>query len=492
VALALSRVNTQQPQQGMPIDRSTRIGAGALAVVTPAIDINWVSGKALARVGSGFAKQLLNGGTSWKFRQNFYLETENLPAIGTDTFVDFWVGYANATTGNAGNGSSFPAMLTGANQANQAGICMTIGNNYASVNSNSVNNWGCVLNWANATKLFSAAENIPLGELTVLVMVRRQAGIELWRNGVLKATTTITPVSIPSMSFIVGSFVNTTTWCSANDTILAGRSKFEPTTNDIVTFSANPWLLFNTPELYMSAIMALMNSSSSALSAARVDGLTITDFTTATYFSAAQVADILSAAESNMSTQSAVSSAADALATTDSQSSAATFAATRSDSLTTSDLFQSYGTWAASLLDVASVTDSVSASSATGLQVQSDSLSVVDSQSSVGSFVSSIIDSLGIADQGFVGGSTFTASNSDTLSTVEVVSSNKTSQATRADVLTTTDQISSFLAGSDGAINPNLVPKSRWVVFDGGTRLVVFSGTNRVVVYDGTTRIVEF
>jgi hypothetical protein len=252
-------VMKQQPQQGAPLDRSNRFAANALAVVSSGADINYATGKMLTRAGSGFSKQFLRGGLAWKFRQNFYVETESLPAIGTATFVDFWVGYANSLQGNAGNGNTYPAMLVGSSIANQTGICMTIGSNYSAVNSNSPSNWGAVSSWGAQTPLVAAAENIPLGELTVLVVVRRQTGIELWRNGVMKIFSGVTPTSLPAQTLIIGSFVESTTWCSANDTILAGRSKFEPTAAEIKAFSANPWQLFKNPS-NLPLMAALMQS----------------------------------------------------------------------------------------------------------------------------------------------------------------------------------------------------------------------------------------
>ena len=92
-SLLLPARYAQQPQQFAPLDRSNRIAAGALAVLTPTLDINWATGKQLTRGGSGYALSSLGGFQTLVHRKNNYVETELLPAIGTRSYIAFWLGY---------------------------------------------------------------------------------------------------------------------------------------------------------------------------------------------------------------------------------------------------------------------------------------------------------------------------------------------------------------------------------------------------------------
>lgn len=60
--------------------------------------------------------------------------------------------------------------------------------------------------------------------------------------------------------------------------------------------------------------------------------------------------------------------------------------------------------------------------------------------------------------------------------------------------LTTLSQPVPPPAGSvtDVTMDANLVPKHRWLTFEGTSRVVTFEGNNRTIPFDGTNRTVRF
>jgi hypothetical protein len=242
-ALLLPSRLRQQPQQGAQLDRSNRFAANALAIITASQDINHATGKQLVRGGTGYAGMVRPAGRTWAFRKNFYVQTEALPAIGTQSFVEFWYGYPSATLYSS---NTSPGFLTGSESA-QVGIAGSLGD----LASGSSTQWGAVYNWGagGSNALNPSGEVLTPGELTLLVIVRRQSGMELWRNGRLIRFIAQSPISYPSSVMYCGTFVSASYWASQSDTLLAGRvlTPIEPTTAETQAFSENPWALWQAP-----------------------------------------------------------------------------------------------------------------------------------------------------------------------------------------------------------------------------------------------------
>ena len=230
-----------QPQGGASLNRGSPLVRGMQGLIAPGYSRNPVTGVPLVSVG-GILPRSSPVGLLLPFFKNGYIETEVLPAIGTENFVEFWYGYPSAEK-SAKGGSAEPGFLTGSSQ-NQAGICAAIGSNRSGGLPSKADSWGFVYNWSQ-NYLIDAGETLTPGVLTLLVVVRRQSGVEFWRNGRLIRYTQIMPASYPAQSLICGSFIEDTGyWSSANDTILAGRVMGDWSSADVQAFSANPWQIF--------------------------------------------------------------------------------------------------------------------------------------------------------------------------------------------------------------------------------------------------------
>lgn len=262
-----------QPQGRVRLNRQSRLAQGALAVVSATDTINLATGTKLTVAGSGYAKAATPVGIATQFRKNFYLETEVLPAIGTQSFVEFWFGYTKdyRNLGNPGGGYN-QGFLTGSSLNN---IGIAGGGNVGG----SGDSWGAVYNWP-AVNL--AGEVLTLGALTVLVQIRKQDRMELWHDGRLIQTLTQSPTSYPAQTMILGSFVEDTAyWPSSSDTLLAGRIVNDWSADDVKAFCRNPWQLLEgqAPLLYAASVPSggatatpSGISSSSAVGSATVTG----------------------------------------------------------------------------------------------------------------------------------------------------------------------------------------------------------------------------
>jgi hypothetical protein len=258
----------QQPQQGVPLDRSTRIGAGAVAVVTPTLDVNWATGKQLTRSGTGYGLAALGGCQTLNFRKNFYLETETLPAVGTSPYVMFWLGWPQAVGSQAS--SSEAAFVVGSSN-NSLGICTNLGSNRSILNSpNGPNMWGGGNNtWSSG--IWSSGDTLTIGTTgapVFLMIVRHVSGLlEFYRNGVLVNSAPQSTNNVAAFKLIVGSFINGQTgWTVSCNTVLAGLSilSSDPTAAELQAFAANPWILFEAPSNLplMAALLASTSSGS--------------------------------------------------------------------------------------------------------------------------------------------------------------------------------------------------------------------------------------
>jgi hypothetical protein len=237
-----------QPQGLARLSRSNPLVKGAQAIVSAAQQTNLASQKALATVGT-VNRGLAPTGKVVQFRKNGYLETESLPAIGTASFIEFWYGYVSTDQGNQGNGSHDPSFVTGSSN-NSVALVTRIGDDRTGTV-----NWGALYQWP--SNFNSAGEVLTPGSLQLLVAVRRQDRMELWRNGVLVASITQTPVSISATTFTAGAFVEATYWTVSNDTILAGRVVGDWSADQVREFSANPSQIFDagsSSSAYQAAI----------------------------------------------------------------------------------------------------------------------------------------------------------------------------------------------------------------------------------------------
>jgi hypothetical protein len=258
----------QQPQQFVPLDRRTRIGAGALAVVTPTIDVNWATGKQLTRgAASAYNVAPLGGLQTFNFRKNFYLETETLPAVGANPYVMFWLGWPVAT--GAVLGPNEPAFVVGSSN-NSLGICISVGSARAIGNGPAAaTTWGGSNNtW---TSIWSAYDTLAMGTTgapVLLMMVRKSTGLEFWRNGVLVNTVAGSPTNVAAFKMEIGSFIASTNWESSSNTALAGLSilNSDPVDAELLDFAANPLgTLWSAPQRRLWA-------SASAAAGAVLDG----------------------------------------------------------------------------------------------------------------------------------------------------------------------------------------------------------------------------
>jgi hypothetical protein len=232
-----------QPQGAARLDRRNKFAANAQAILSAAHSLNLATNKPLTVAGTGYLKQGFPAGQALSFRKNFYVETELLPAIGTASFVEYWLGYPSADLYAKGSSSQDPGFLTGSS-ANMVGICGSIGSR-----TGGGSNWGAVYNW-NSNQINNTGEVLPPGQLALLVVVRRQSGMEFWRNGRLVSFIAQAPVSYPAQTLICGSFVEDSNyWTSSSDTVLAGRvlMPVEPTADEIKQFMANVWQQFLAP-----------------------------------------------------------------------------------------------------------------------------------------------------------------------------------------------------------------------------------------------------
>jgi hypothetical protein len=231
-----------QPQGPVRLNPSSRLASAAQAVVLGSAPLNLASGKPLTTAGSGVAKLSTPAGIADSFRKNFYRSTELLPAIGTQTFVEFWVGYPSSDLYSKGNGDV--GFLTGSSN-NSTGIAGSLGTKEIVVGTYAGTDWGAVYNWGT---LNTAGEALVAGKLVCLVVVRRQDRMEFWRNGIMVKSVTESPTNYGASKFIVGGFIEDTSyWTASSDMLLAGRAIVDLSTDEVRAFSINPWQLFADP-----------------------------------------------------------------------------------------------------------------------------------------------------------------------------------------------------------------------------------------------------
>jgi hypothetical protein len=232
-----------QPQGLARLNPSSKLARAAQAIVLGSAPINLASGKALTTAGTGVAKLATPAGVADSFRKNFYRTTELLPPIGTQTFVEFWVGYPSSDLYSKGNGDV--GFLTGSSN-NSTGIASSLGTKEIVVGSYAGTDWGAVYNWGT---LNTAGEALVPGKLTCLVVVRRQDRTEFWRDGVLvRAALQQSPTNYGASKFIVGGFIEELSyWPASSDMLLAGRAIVDLSPDEVRAFSANPWSLFADP-----------------------------------------------------------------------------------------------------------------------------------------------------------------------------------------------------------------------------------------------------
>lgn len=237
-----------QPQGIAPLSKASRIGQAAQAITLGSFDTNVVTGAPLTGIG-GTASTPAKGsvarintavGKALAFRKSATRGTAVLPTIGTQSFVEFWYGYPSADQGNNGNGTDDPTFLTGSSN-NMTAICARLGSNHNG--GGYPESWGALYSWGD---VFNAAQDtLTPGVLTMLIVVRRQDRMELWRDGVLRRTVMQTPISISSSAFVLSAFLESDYWTSSSDMVLAGRAIIEPTADEVQALSSNPFSLFD-------------------------------------------------------------------------------------------------------------------------------------------------------------------------------------------------------------------------------------------------------
>jgi len=454
-ALLLPSRLRQQPQQCAQLDRSNRFAANALAIVSAAQDINYATGKQLVRGGTGFAGTVRPAGRAWAFRKNFYLQTEVQPAIGTQSFVEFWWGYLTSDAGNKGNGGNDPTFLTGSS-ANNTAIVGRIGTSRGS------NNWGALYNWTGNTAnpdFNNAGETLPVDTLTLLVVVRRQTGMEFWRDGKQVAYFAQGPANLAASAFMLGTFVTDAYWTSSSDAVLAGRvlTPVEPSAAEIRSFFENPWAQFQAPRdrAALAAISAfaapvadtsLAGSGTAAASAS--GGLSTAVRLAGGAAAVASATGALATSVRLAGSGAATASAAAALSTAIPLSGAATATASASGSLAGS---------AAGLSGAAVSTASGTGTLSTGIRLAG---TAVTASTGTGALATAVQ---------LAGAATATASGAAALSTRLALAGSAAAVATA---------VAKLADGAPPMFDISKIHPSRIAVFDGsGSRVAVFEGS---------------
>lgn len=217
----------RQPQGVVALNRASRLSIGAQVVVTSSSALNLVSNQKLETVGP-VGRAAVGLSVPDVFRKNSYRSTELLSAIGAANYVEFWQGYPRAF--GAAGGAAEAAFVTGSSN-NLNGISIS--------GRSGGTTWGAVYNWPTFNY---TAEVLALDVLTTLLIARYQDRMELWRDGLLIATFSQSPISYPAHKFNIGTFIQDIAyWASSTDTVLAGRVINTWTTADIQSFFANPW-----------------------------------------------------------------------------------------------------------------------------------------------------------------------------------------------------------------------------------------------------------
>lgn len=234
-----------QPQGLIRLKRGSGLTSGALAIISGANPTNLVTGVPLTIVGPPAPKRVTGQGIADSLRRAHYLATAVLPAIGLDPYVEFWVGYPNATKNGAGNSAEAGFLLGSSN--NTTGLMQHLGSRR---NGAPLDTWGAVVRPADWGKTMSALEVLAPDVLCVLAVVRRADRIELWRDGVLKATQMIAAETVGASRLLIGTFIEQTYWYAASDMVLCGRIQGEWSAEQIMSFSANPNQIFEEPDYF--------------------------------------------------------------------------------------------------------------------------------------------------------------------------------------------------------------------------------------------------
>ncbi|MBD8632743.1 hypothetical protein IFT74_15370 [Oxalobacteraceae sp. CFBP 8755] len=228
-----------QPQGAAKLERGNPLLVGAQAVLVGGLPYNLASGQLLTLGGSGAATRAVPAGRADSFRRNCYKATELLPAIGTAPYVEYWIGYPNASK-LAGN-SNEPGFLTGSSN-NSTGIAQAVWSKGPAGQSDS---WGAVRSW---TAINAAQEVLAPDQLVCLVVVRRPDRMEFWRDGNLVNSVLQSPTNHGASKFLVGAFIESSYWYANSDMIMAGRLLAEWSPEQVRSFSINPWQLIAATE----------------------------------------------------------------------------------------------------------------------------------------------------------------------------------------------------------------------------------------------------
>jgi len=259
----IRRPYVKQPDAGVRLALNGPLLRGSAVVVISGNDRrNLVSEIPLTVGGAGPGRTAAFGTTGVAFRKNGWLESDPIAAIGTKTFVTFWYGVVSTIQGNgAANAGDDPTFLLGSGGP-QLAIVARIGN----LRNNS-SSWGALYKWTGANTssnpsvndFNSAGEALVPGAPALLVVVRRQTGMEFWHDGKMVGFTTQSPYSLPATTLVAGSFVQDQYWNSASDMWLSGVVVADWSADDVRKFSANPWQIFEPSQLpvYSAAAAAV-------------------------------------------------------------------------------------------------------------------------------------------------------------------------------------------------------------------------------------------
>ncbi len=246
-----------KPDYPVELNKDSPFCSALLGCIATNSPVNLVTGVPLTAVGARITEQITSHGRGFLFSRNWYLQTETLPAIGTNPYTIFWAGVTGANYSALSN--NFGALV--GDSVNQMALAQ-------GPYGGGVGNLCGVSNWTTTPSITYA---IPANTYTVLALVRTASSFIFYRDGVQIGTVAITPYSQPASEMIVGSFIASTSyWAVENTTIMAGRVARGWSAAEAQSFTLNPYQLLRPKQ--RTLIFPLSSGSGITGSLATTDG----------------------------------------------------------------------------------------------------------------------------------------------------------------------------------------------------------------------------
>lgn len=252
----IRRAARQQPQGGVSVALNNPLlrNKNLQALVLGTQPVNLATGVPLKVAGTR-RKVITPTGLADSFGKDWYQSTEVFPVVGTQNYVLFWHGRASSNFGTAASNNADSIAI--GTTSNQMSICTRFGNDRTAIRQDgstaSTEEWGALYNWDGNPQYRSAGEVMPKDVPVTVVVVRNQSGMYIWRDGKLLASFPGAPRSLPAAGLVFGSFIENDVWRSASDLMLGGLIFGDWSPDDVRSFCANQWQLFNGPATVLSA-----------------------------------------------------------------------------------------------------------------------------------------------------------------------------------------------------------------------------------------------